>query len=75
MASTAAPKLELVIEGRALPVGLEAIRVPPILLACLDQLVERVARRTGEPIERVRRSVEIAVLTRGVTALQEEYQT
>lgn len=48
------------------------VRVPPALLDALDRLVERMATRTGEPPVAVRRAIEIAVLQRGVAALEGE---
>lgn len=57
-----------------LPMQLDRVKVPPQLLSEIDRLVERVAARTGEPPALCRRGVEIAVLTRGVAALREEYR-
>lgn len=49
-----------------------AIALTPTHVALLDQLVEQTSARTGERAEEVRRAVEIAVVTRGIAALQEE---
>jgi hypothetical protein len=48
------------------------ITVPPGLVASVDQMVERVSRRTGERPASVRRGVEIAIVTRGLVALVNE---
>lgn len=48
------------------------IAVPPGLAPELEQLVEDTSRRNGEPPDRVRRAVEIAVLKRGIESLRKE---
>jgi len=49
-----------------------AVRLNPILADLLDQLVVRIAARNGETVEQARRGVELAVVSRGIGALQEE---
>jgi hypothetical protein len=48
------------------------IRLNPILEALLTDLVATSARRTGETPERARRAVELAVVSRGIEAVQAE---
>ena len=50
----------------------DAIRVPGEAQEMIDRLVAQTSRRTGEPPTRVRRSVELAVLTRGISAVEQE---
>lgn len=50
------------------------IQVPSVLLSCLDQLVERKSRQTGERPAEVRRLVEIEILRKGIEQLQTELQ-
>lgn len=53
--------------------GVASIRLNPILEALLDELVLRVAQRTGEATEAARRGVELAVVSRGIELLQREH--
>jgi hypothetical protein len=46
------------------------IRLNPILEALLTELVNASTLRTGEAPERARRAVELAVVSRGIEALQ-----
>lgn len=54
------------------PAPATIITVPASLAGELEQLVEGVARRTGEPIEDVRRAVEVTVLQNGIDSLKRE---
>ena len=59
-------------EPSRVPIEPYAIKVPDALAVVLDELVERVSRRTGERPKDVRRGLEIAVLSRGVALLRGE---
>ena len=48
------------------------IAIPDAVVPDIDELVERVSRRTGERPEDVRRGVEQTVILRGIRALQGE---
>ena len=48
------------------------IEVPDILADRIAAAVERVARRTGETVDEVRRGCEISVLKRGLDAFEGE---
>ena len=48
------------------------IIVPPSFAAELDRLTAVFAERTGEPVEDVRRAIEVTVLQRGIDALRGE---
>lgn len=70
---TAAERLAVVVDRHAASRPLRpAIVLAPLQIEQVDQLVEATSRRTGERPEDVRRAVEIAIITRGIAALQEE---
>lgn len=48
------------------------IPVPDIVADRIARMVERVARRTGESTDKVRRACELSVLTRGLDAFEGE---
>jgi hypothetical protein len=48
------------------------IPVPDIVADRIDRMIQRVARRTGEPTDKVRRACELSVLTRGLDAFEGE---
>ena len=52
-----------------------SIQLNPIMDGLIEQLATRYAEKTGEPVALVRRAIEIAVVTRGVEAVQVELLT
>lgn len=50
----------------------ELVRVPPGLRSRIQRLVEYYAKQLGTTEEDARRTVEVAILTRGVAALEED---
>lgn len=70
---TAAERLQVATDAHQPSKPLRpAIVLTGIHEGLIDQLVEATSRRTGEPPADVRHAVELAIVTRGIAALQEE---